>query len=59
MTTAILILLWIQNELTHDRFYEKTNRIYVANYRDKVNGKIMAWHTTPAPLGIAIKKDFP
>ena len=59
MASAILILLWIQNELSHDRFYEKTDRIYVANNRDKVNGKIMAWHTTPAPLGLAVKKDYP
>ncbi|MGN6213080.1 ABC transporter permease [Parafilimonas sp.] len=59
MASAILILLWIQNELSHDRFYKKTDRIYVANNRDKVNGKIMAWHTTPAPLGLAVKKDYP
>lgn len=59
MASAILILLWIQNELDHDRFYEKTGRIYVVNNRDKVNGKTTAWHTTPAPMGIAIKQDYP
>lgn len=59
MASAILILLWIQNETSHDRFYEKTDRIYAANNRDKVNGKLAAWHTTPAPLGLAIKKDYP
>ena len=59
MASAILILLWIQNEMSHDRFYKKTDRIYLANNRDKVNGKLSAWHTTPAPLGPAIKKDYP
>src|SRR3954464_7313473 len=59
MASAILILLWIQNEMSHDRFYEKTDRIYVANNRDKVNGKTAAWHTTPAPMGLAIKQDYP
>jgi len=59
MASAILILLWIQNEMSHDRFYEKTDRIYVANNRDKVNGKMVAWHTTPAPIGLAIKQDYP
>lgn len=59
MASAILILLWIQNEISHDRFYQKSDRIYVANNRDKVNGKTMAWRTTPAPLGHAIKKDYP
>lgn len=59
MASAVLILLWIQNELSHDRFYEKTNRICLANNRDKVNGKTMAWRTTPAPMGVAIKQDYP
>jgi ABC-type antimicrobial peptide transport system permease subunit len=59
MASAILILLWIQNEMSHDRFYERTNRIYLANNRDKVNGKIFAWNNTPKPLGLALKKDYP
>lgn len=59
MASAILVLLWIQNELSHDRFYEKTNRIYLVNNRDKVNGKTMAWRTTPALMGAAIKQDYP
>src|SRR6476646_1503334 len=59
MASAILILLWIQNEMSHDRFYEKTDRIYLANNRDKVNGEVMAWNNTPKPLGLAIKKDYP
>src|SRR6266487_5778155 len=59
MASAILILLWIQNELSHDRFYKKTERIYALNNRDKVNGKLMAWHTTPSPLAIAVKQNYP
>lgn len=59
MASAILILVWIQNEMSHDRFYAKTDRIYLANNRDKVNGKMMAWNNTPNPLGPAIKKDYP
>ena len=59
MASAILILLWIQNEMSHDRFYEKTDRIYLAANRDKVNGEMMAWNNTPKPLGLAIKKDYP
>ena len=59
MASAILILLWIQNELTHDRFYEKTDRIYVANNRDKVNGKISPGIQRQAAMGLAIKQDYP
>ncbi|MEP6728147.1 MAG: ABC transporter permease, partial [Bacteroidota bacterium] len=28
MASAILILLWIQNELSFDRFYKKSDRLY-------------------------------
>ena len=59
MASAILILLWIQNEMSHDRFYEKTDRIYLASNRDKVSGKMLAWNTTPKPLGLALKRDYP
>ena len=59
MASAILILLWIQNEMSHDSFYTKTDRIYLANNRDKVNGKMFAWNETPKPLGRALKKDYP
>ncbi len=59
MASAMLILLWIESEMSHDRFYEKTNLIYLANNRDKVNGKISAWSTSPAPLGLALKAEYP
>ncbi|HEX4850971.1 MAG TPA: ABC transporter permease, partial [Puia sp.] len=59
MASAILILLWIQNEVSHDRFYAKTDRIYLVNTRDKLNGKIIAWQNTSKPVGLAIKKDIP
>ena len=59
MASAMLILLWVQNEMSHDRFYEKTKRIYLANNLDKVNGKLFVWNNTTEPLGPAIKKDYP
>ncbi|MGZ3950520.1 MAG: ABC transporter permease, partial [Flavisolibacter sp.] len=30
MASAMLILLWIQNEVSYDQFHEKKNRIYEA-----------------------------
>jgi ABC-type antimicrobial peptide transport system permease subunit len=59
MASAILILLWIQNEMGHDRFFEKTNRIYVVNNRDRFNGKLQAWNNTPKIMGPTIKMDYP
>src|SRR3954469_4682877 len=59
MASAILILLWIQNELSYDKFHEKTDRIYTANNRDKFNGELWAWNTTPKILGPTIKLEYP
>ena len=42
MASAVLILLWIHNEMSHDKFHLKGNRIYTANNRDKFNGEVWA-----------------
>lgn len=60
MGTAILIFLWIGNELSMDRFHDKSDRIYVMYNRDKdPSGKAWAWNNTPKPLAPALKKDYP
>ncbi|MGN6195629.1 MAG: ABC transporter permease [Ginsengibacter sp.] len=59
MASAILILLWIQNEMSHDRFHKKIDRIYVMNNRDHFNGKLQAWATTPKILAPTLKADYP
>jgi len=59
MASAILILLWIQNEVSHDRFHEKRDRLYTANNRDKFNGEIQAWSRTSKPLALALKQEYP
>jgi ABC-type antimicrobial peptide transport system permease subunit len=59
MASAILILLWIQNEVNFDRFHENTNRIYVMYSREDYNGKVDAWPRTPALMAPALKKDYP
>lgn len=60
MAAAILILLWIQNEVNTDRFFEKENRIYLMYNRDKMaSGEIFAWPNTPKILATTLKKDYP
>jgi ABC-type antimicrobial peptide transport system permease subunit len=59
MASAMLILLWIQNEMSHDRFHEKTGRLYTMNNRDKFNGELWAWNSTPKILGPTLKQDYP
>ncbi|WP_431214200.1 ABC transporter permease [Puia sp. P3] len=59
MSSAILILLWIQNEVTYDGFHEKKDRIYEAWNRAAFSGAMHSWHTTPKVLAAAMQRDFP
>jgi putative ABC transport system permease protein len=58
MASAMLILLWIQNQLTYDRWYPKTDRLYQVYNRDIMDGGLWAWPNTPKPLATAIKKTY-
>lgn len=59
MAAAILILLWIQNEVSYDQFHEKKERIYEAWNRAEFSGKLQAWNTTPKVLARTLERDFP
>src|SRR5882757_479001 len=59
MASAIVILLWIQNEVSYDGFHEKRDRIYEAWNRAAFSGEMHSWNTTPKVLGAAMQRDFP
>jgi len=59
MAAAILILLWVQNELSYDRFYKDTDRIALLYSRDINNGQLTVWNNTPAQMAPVIKKEYP
>ncbi|MBE7176457.1 MAG: ABC transporter permease [Mucilaginibacter polytrichastri] len=59
MASAVLILLWIQNELSFDQFHEKKDRIYVMYNRSVFDGKLWCWPTTPKIMGPTIKMSYP
>jgi ABC-type antimicrobial peptide transport system permease subunit len=59
MAAAILILLWIQNELSYDQFHEKKDRIYEAWNKATFSGKLQCWNTTPKILARTLEKDIP
>src|SRR5215208_6068882 len=58
MASAILILLWIQNELSYDQFHENKDRIYQVWNRSQFDGKLQSWGTTPKIMGPTLKKDY-
>ncbi len=59
MASAILILLWIQNEVSYDQFHEKKDRIYEAWNRAEFSGELNCWNTTPKILARTLEKDIP
>ncbi|WP_343306791.1 ABC transporter permease [Chitinophaga niabensis] len=59
MSAAILILLWIQDELSYDEFHENKDRIYEVWNRVPFDGKLSLWNSVPSPLGPALEKDIP
>ncbi len=59
MAAAMLILLWVQNEMSYDRFYDKTDRIGLLHSRDMNNGELAVWNRTAALMAPALKKDYP
>ena len=59
MASAILILLWIQNEISYDRFHVKEDRLYEVWTNDIVDGALQSGFNTPQLMGPAIKQDYP
>ena len=59
MASAILILLWMQNEISYDDFHAKRDRIYDVWNRARFSGALHCWNTTPKPLAAAMQRDLP
>lgn len=59
MASTILILLWIQDELSYDEFHENKDRIYEVWNKVPLDGKVKTWNSVPGPLARALEKDIP
>jgi len=59
MTCCILILLWVQDELSYDRFHENASDIYRVIQDINFTDHSTTWTITQGPLGPSLKKDFP
>jgi putative ABC transport system permease protein len=59
MACSILILLWVRNELSYDRFHANAGKIYRVIMEDhRADGvSVHAW--LPFPLGPALAREFP
>jgi putative ABC transport system permease protein len=59
IATCLIITLFVQNELSYDRFHEKADQIYTVVLRGSMNGESIKEGVTMAPVALSIKNDFP
>lgn len=57
--SAIVIFTFIEFSLNRDGFHEHADEIYMVESVIDRNGNDAIWGITPAPLGPALKQDFP
>lgn len=55
LASAILILLWVSDELSYNTFHQNYDNIYRVNITQDFSGSIQTSNTTPFPLAEAIR----
>ncbi len=60
MATAVLLILWVQNEWNYDSYHQKAKNIYRINTHLKIN-ETDTWHWASTPLKLAehLKSSIP
>jgi putative ABC transport system permease protein len=59
LATCLLIVFYVFDELSYDRYNTKADRIYRVNNEIKFGGLENSYAITPAPAAAALKADFP
>lgn len=59
MSCSVLILLWIQDEMSVDKYHANGSQLYYVMERQFSDGKIEAGWKTPGVLPEGLKKEFP
>ena len=59
LTCAILILLWIQSELSMDHYHEKAGRIYQAYLKATQDDQVSFQSTTSPAIAVILKNEYP
>lgn len=54
---SLLILLWVNDELSFDRFHAKVNRLYQVWVNGTFDGKVNSWNSLPLPTYEALKSE--
>ena len=59
LATCLLIVFYVFDELSYDRYNVNAGRIYRINNEIKFGGMEGSYAVTPAPTSAALKADFP
>src|ERR1043165_1567617 len=59
LATCLLIMLFVLDELSFDRYNKKADRIYRVDGDIKFGGNRFILASAPDPMGPTLKKDFP
>jgi len=59
MACMLLILLWVQDELSFDRFHEYSHRLYRVEEDQHYSGSVYHVNVTPYPSGPVWKEEIP
>ena len=59
MAVCILILLWVQDELSWDRFYKNGDQIFRVISEDRSGGNLIRSAGSPSPIGPTLIAEYP
>jgi putative ABC transport system permease protein len=59
LSVGILILLWVQDEKSFDRFHSQSKHIYRLENMVGTGASEQIWESTAAPIGIMAKNELP
>ena len=59
LAACLLLFLWVQDELSYDRYHEHAERIYRVISQEEADGRVDRFAFTPIPLAPALLNEFP
>jgi len=59
IATCLIIMLFVNNELSYDKYNEKADQMYTVFFQGNVQGEKMNEASVMPPVAQTLKKDFP
>ena len=59
IATCLIIMLFVNNELSYDSYNEKASRMFAVSFQGNVQGKKMKEASVMPPVAQILNKDFP